>query len=195
MGDGILFAAATAPGQEAGIYWSEPTGLAPLVMYPDGQLAGERVGSDGEDIVWTEVDFSSGDQWKYPRHLMTSKWSLDVEANMSTKRNLGIDIPYSDSSFLPAWAVGCGYAARTFRGPLAKDEAEVGMLRIVRLSDGATWSIKGGTPADPKGQVFYWTNVYGITCDEIWVDATNSTDSGFYRIRLDSLGPPTPAVQ
>ena len=41
-------------------------------------------------------------------------------------------------------------------------------------------------PAKPGAEQFYWSDVYGLTCDEVWVYATNTADSGFYRIRLDS---------
>ncbi len=125
---------------------------------------------------------------------MTVKWSTDLTANMATRRDLAADLPHSQPSLLPGWRVGCGYAARAFLGRFAKDEPAKGMLRVVRLSDGATWTVSGGTPSDPKGQEFYWDEVYGVTCSEVWALAVSSIDSGTYRIRLDSLGPPTPAA-
>lgn len=146
--------------------------------------------SDGKDMVWVEAS--------QPTPTNAEVYSLVqmvTSPHASSSAGLHPRVLRSDLSGYGLGAkmvVGCGYAARSaFVNDPAGGEPKGGTF-VVRLADGYAWLLPSA-PLLP----FSWTGVMAITCDEIFVYVNEqSGDAGsrwnIARVRIDSLGPPTP---
>jgi len=138
------------------------------------------LGTDGTDMVWTEASGHPGggtNPWT-TINIMTASYTTNPAAILkhrlrSEVRNLG-DVPFT---------VGCGYAAHEISTPAGTG------VRVVRISDGQSWSLFNTT-----SPLLTWNAAVAITCTEIFVNFNfAAASSNLARIRLDSLGPGTPA--
>ena len=140
------------------------------------------LGSDGKDMVWIEgsgragplSDFDSGS-------FMTSTFTTDP--SHVVKRRLRSE----DSKGMSAspTTVGCGYAARSS----IDGSGHVNGIRIVRISDGVSWSLVSNTTAP-----WIWIHPLALTCDELFAAVGTGPDTNnVARVQISSLGPGVPA--
>ena len=91
--------------------------------------------------------------------------------------------PYTGGVGAVPALVGCGYAVHD----------RILASTLVRLSDGTTWTI----PADVVPSGVQWAKPIAVTCDEVfglgYLPANPSRPSTLVRVRIDSLGPGSPA--
>jgi hypothetical protein len=168
--------------------WSLAEGTRDLLTFGNDATHGySDLGTDGVDLVWTQgerVDTSK----PYPRlSVVVSPYASSSAA--LAPRVLRSDITGYGFGTSP-FVVGCGHAAPMTTFEPSPGEFTVGTL-LVRLSDGHAWTLPDGdTPT------FRWRHPLGITCDELFslVQVGQGANRSFNiaRIRLDSLGPPTP---
>lgn len=135
--------------------------------------------TDGVDMVWVEGDTSN--PGKLVLDWMTAPYTTDAGVAAGKAHRL--------RSFAgrPGWpsAVGCGYAVST-------SDQVASALRIVRLTDGVSWTLPGSPKYSPTVQPI------GVTCDEVYgIGWYGDTASGkpihsVVRFRLDALGPGIP---
>jgi len=109
--------------------------------------------------------------------VMTAPYTAD--SSTMTARRLRPDIETALVGTNSNWVVGCGLAAHSFDGDLL----------VVRLSDGASWTLT--MSLDP---IWAWIKAVGITCTEVFVSIARgpAVTGNLTRVRLDSLGPPQP---
>jgi hypothetical protein len=159
--------------------WHPSTGIIKLQYAPnDLTLAWDDYGTDQQDAVWTFRGGKAPEETKYPiNDVYTGKFTVDPKEVEATKKRLRKD-PFKYPGSSP-WVVGCGYAARS-----------VGTSTVVvRLSDGWAWELEKSDT--------YSFNVNAVTCEDIrgggiYITGDPLTNNHtYYRIRLDSLGPPT----
>lgn len=145
--------------------------------------------TDGKDMVWAEAFGRTSPDYAAPWgviNLMTAPFTTDASAIRKRRLRSGSRLDLDSGR----WdTVGCGYAS--FTSPSSSQRA------IVRLSDGRSWEfddVKGvdaGADGGAEGIVF--TYVKAITCDEVFLEGSSGYDDRVVRIRLDDLGPGTPA--
>jgi hypothetical protein len=171
-------------GRPAGVMtWNVNDGLRPLIRwYGDVNQAAGNFGTDGKDMVWTQVAGKDLGRAMYETmSVMTAPFSTSATEVEATSRRLRSDV----KGFEPyGWAVGCGYAARgAVLGPPNNNA-----LYVVRLADGHAWLLPGKHAPGME----HWGNVLGITCDEVFATMDTDLTVRILRFRLDSLGPGTP---
>jgi hypothetical protein len=153
-------------------------GTHPLVRWPHDNTQGADVpGTDGVDLVWTYGSGHPPGEGAYAKQdWMTAPFSLDAATIAASARR------FHSAPFVGPFpiAVGCGKVA-----------AAVGNSAMIsRLSDGQTWTIPG------TGTGFRVNKVLALSCEEFFfvgIEAPKSQAANIYRIRLDSLGPGSPA--
>ncbi len=146
----------------------------------DFTRAASGLGTDGSDYVWFEAygRASPNDLFQNAR-IMTGKYTEDPSTLLP--RRLRSESPGVLNTM--DWVVGCGYAmGRT------ETQTEAG-VRIIRLSDGASWTLKRPFGVNP----IRWNIPLALTCQEafIYVDEKSASlgfEPNVARIRLDSLG-------
>ncbi len=155
--------------------WTRATGVQPIIG--GGGLIAYHFGTDGADMVWTEKDSSGA-------FIATAKF-ISAPDTVVGKRIASAESTHSSHPFV----VGCGFAARV------GSVGDVSGVRVVRLSDGASWLVPNRVPD------LLWTDPLGVTCDEVFLSASvtgvaipgvPATSPRLARVRLDSLGPPLP---
>jgi hypothetical protein len=165
--------------------WTEADGARSLVRYPGDYTEGAgSFGTDGVDLVWTHGEGKAPSDWNYPtRDIMTAPFSTDPDVVKATARRLRSD---PGQIGIEAFAVGCGYAARTFYVDVDAGSGASGDLLIVRLTDGVSWIVDA--PPVSTGVIF--ARALGFTCEEVFALVQFPDDAlSFVRMRLDSLGP------
>lgn len=164
--------------------WNLQDGLRPLLRwYGDTTHAAGNLGSDGNDMVWTQNSGPNACKTDGPNaEVWTAPHTMDPTALQASAHRVRSDLGgvYADS-----YTVGNGYAARLVQ---YGSPASVS-VSIIRLSDGYRWIIEGKLGSDPIS----WGVPLGFSDQEIFmpmgtVDMLNT----IARIRLDSLGPGTP---
>ncbi len=164
--------------------WNPDAGLRPLLRwYQDTTHGSGNLGTDGTDMVWTQIQGTaacSGAGGPTPE-TWTAPYTTDPSVLKTTARKLrsdGVVIgPYP-------YAVGFGYAALTG----ITGSPPVTALVVVRLSDGYRWVLSSGSDQSPG-----WSTPIGITLEELFVPAfTPDMQGTVVRIQLDSLGPGEP---
>ena len=146
-------------------------GFQPLLPpSPESDSGARSLGTDGNAMVWTNGQTRTGEFKFATNEVFTAPYTISPTALSQTRRR--VTKADGGGSSTP-WSVGCGYAAQRWgKG-----------LQIVRLSDGATWR------PIPVG-VKYSLSPGAITCEHIY----GALDGGgVARIRLDTLGEPSPA--
>jgi len=180
LGDTVLF---EEPGiLQAGVWSWTSAKKRQRLLRQEGVLF-SNFATDGKDMVWTRLEgpVTDGLDGLFKKHeVWTAPYSLDEEVVAKTARRLRVD---RGTTSVPPWAVGCGYAARTF-----SNNEDKNALSIVRLSDGVSWLLPGVLPADDLS----WERAMGFTCEELFVQVEVHIKSTIARIRLDSLGPGIP---
>lgn len=145
--------------------------------------------TDGKDMVWVEAFGRSSPSYAAPWaviNLMAAPFTTDASAIQKRRLRSGSTTDLSSGNWE---TVGCGYASFTSGSP--------SQHAIVRLSDGRSWGfddVKGvdaGADGGAEGLVF--GNVMAITCDEVFLEGHSGYVDRLVRIRLDDLGPGTPA--
>ena len=166
--------------------WNPSEGLKTLVGWPgDNTRAAGGIGIDGVDMVWVEAvgrngaSFARYDVW-------TAKYTTSADVVEATKRRLFTN---NLNSTLEYFVVGCGYAA-VKTNPIRAWGQSIGFL-VIRLSDGMSWAVEAES-LEQRNDVKLGRPL-AITCDEVVVEAWRKNDPQVARIRLDSLGPGTPA--
>jgi hypothetical protein len=136
------------------------------------------MGTDGQHLVWMEGEGKAGPgEVSYAKaSVMAAPFTTDPE-QLAPKRLRSIPTGLPPVS---PWIVGCGYAA---------NEYNTHQILVVRLSDGQSWELKDPDPSAPLQQHWFYSSVYAITCDEIFVKAGVGMAANIARIRLDALGP------
>lgn len=162
--------------------WSPGIGTRKLRVFDDDRSrAAASVGTDGVDLVWIEGEGRDpqSDDWRYPiRSVMTAPFTTDPE-KLSPRRLRSWALETIWRSRAPV--VGCGYAAFV-QIPETTDQR----LFIVRLADGASWTLKSD-----EERVYRWGSPVALTCDEVFVSVmTRPFNMQLWRVRLDSLGEP-----
>lgn len=180
------------PGGELGV-WTAATGASVLRSATNDLSRGlSSFDSDGKDMVWVEASRpmatpNNGDIFSLAQ-MVTSPHATSSAGVHS--RVLRSDL--SGYGLAARMVVGCGYAARSaFVNDPDGGEPRGGTL-VVRIADGSAWLLPSA-PALP----FAWLEVLAITCDEVFVAVNEQFGDGGYRwnvarVRLDSLGLPTP---
>jgi len=158
-------------------------GVRPLVRYyGDTTQGASNIGTDGKHLVWTHGTGKAAGEQLYPtRSIMAADYTTDA-ASLSPVR-LRSD-PSADIG--NEFVVGCGYASHA--------AAASGDILIVRISDGVSWTLQ-------QVPGWRWSHPLGITCEEVFAIAlidnplTSNTeqDPTIARVRIDLLGPGTPA--
>lgn len=164
--------------------WTEAGGTKPLILYPVATRSAFHFHTDGEHMVWSEMEGWNGDTLTFAvNEVFVAPYSLDQEQVSKSKKKLTNDLGVSGTN----WHVGCGYAARG----VSTENPSANSLMVVRLSDGWWWIVPGGDVTQPWRYDF--DQPFGLTCEEVFV--TTLLPSGaptIARIRLDSLGPGMP---
>ncbi len=141
------------------------------------------LGTDGQSLVWIEGSERPSTSAPFPKVLIaTSPFTTDPA--QIQRRVLRTDLtgyPFGTSPFV----VGCGYAARSMT--MARDGGFQNVTIVVRLSDGYAWFLPDGALLD-----WGWRTPLALTCDELVILVSVKSRFTVARVRLDSLGPPTP---
>ena len=147
------------------------------------------IGSDGKVLVWLEGSSRPQSNGVFPNvAIVTSPYTTDP--TKLQRRVLRTDVSGYGFATGP-FKVGCGYAARVGFLKVGADLAQGTML--IRLSDGAVWKLPDGPTAD-----WGWRFPLAVTCDEIFVRVADTPPGNashhfnVARVRIDSLGTPTP---
>lgn len=171
--------------RHAVVTWNEAKGLRSLIRWPgDNTKGAANFATDGKNMVWTYGEGNSPDGLTFEKFsVMTAPFSTDEATVAKTTKRLHSD-PGGIS--IKRYVTGCGYAA------IWANMAPKGLLNglfVVRLSDGISWLIPGAKQVSD----FAIKDVFGITCDEVFVTMkTKTTSINIARIRLDSLGQSLP---
>lgn len=139
------------------------------------------VGTDGHDLFWVYGSERSQPSGVFPKlELMTAPYTTDPASLMPRRLR---SYPYPGGVGAVPAVVGCGYAVHN----------RLLASTLVRLSDGMAWTI----PADIVQTGVQWAKPIAVTCDEVfglgYLPANPSRPSTLVRVRIDSLGPGTPA--
>ncbi len=159
--------------------WTPTDGQRVLLQWDNPLKGALRLGTDFEQMVWTYGEGPDAESQHFSSwDVYTAPFTLDQAVLAKTQKRLREDT--DGYAGLGAYALGCGYAART--GAIVTGASKTdAFLWIVRLFDGVAWKVKS-TPA----QGF---TVRGVTCEHVY-----GYDQSFrpFRVRLDSLGPGLP---
>ena len=173
-GDALFWMTSTL--KHSGInVWDPVDGTRPFRRWIGDYTRGAAdLGTDGEDLVWSEGEGKEPNDWHYPiRSVMTAPFTTDPDA-LQPKRLRSL--PSWVGNVRP-WEVGCGYG--TF-------DAGSGNVFVVRLSDGHAWFV-------PDTADYNLHLHRGVSCEEVFVLGDIHGETTLARIRLDSLGPGVPA--
>jgi hypothetical protein len=156
--------------------WTPERGPYPFITYPGDHSRGAwGLGTDGVDMVWTYSKGKGPDIVPYPAgSVMTSPFTTDP-AQLVPRRLRSYPSPHV-APVVP-WEVGCGHAAI---------EWDTDKVLVVRLSDGWSWEM----PVSKDGPFF--STVYAVSCDEIFLRASPMDAMNIARVKLDALGPGMP---
>lgn len=163
--------------------WSPTAGLRPLLRAPgDITKAWGALDSDGRDIVWTYGEGQPTDEYEYPKFTAyTAPWTTDPAELASKMRSLG-DNTYG-AHFGTKFLVGCGFAAQNTSVGADVKKGIYASVELIRLSTGERWIVKNNSK-------YGALDLYALTCEHLYVGVPGVKH---VRIRLDSLGPSTPA--
>jgi hypothetical protein len=152
-----------------------------LVSYAtDTSQGAVDLGGDGHDLVWLHGSGRTDTTGTFPTiSIMTSPFATDAQHLQPTRLRSEEAAYFGTAPFV----VGCGYAARQLPEG----------IRVVRLVDGASWLLPGDST-----QTWQWASPFALTCTELFAKVNVAEDGGaptatYARLRLDSLGPATPA--
>lgn len=170
--------------------YAPPAEVKDLLSYGDDFTKGVAdLGTDGTNLVWIEGFNRPGPSGVFP-DITAYVAPYTTDPTLIVKRALRSDLsgyPFGTSPFI----VGCGYAARsTF---MKRDGGLENGTLIIRLADGYAWHLPDGPVLE-----WAWRRPLAITCDEIFVkvadqpSASATPHTNITRVRIDSLGPPTP---
>jgi len=190
--DRAVFLPVTAEGPSGFSSWDPEYGLRTLLQDVEWEEYSGNLGTDGRDMAWTlertewPVNQRTPDREYY---LMTAPFTTDPVVFASQTRMLGREWE------APAWEtssyrVGCGYAAHA---------THEGALILTRLADGANWTVRWHYYSDRD--TWNFGKVLGVTCEEVFAvlysrDGYPGTRYGSVaRIRIDSLGEPSPPLK
>jgi hypothetical protein len=160
--------------------YAPDAGLNDFVSFGNDVAANAAdLGTDGKDMVWTEAfgRAAPGDAWT-TINIMTAPFTADP--SKLQKRRLRSEI---GGLGIEPYTVGCGYAAHYVRDKAAGQ-------RLVRLSDGRSWRLKG---ISENGFAYAVQETLAITCEELFFRSGTEENFNVARVRLDSLGPGEPA--
>jgi hypothetical protein len=164
------------------VSWDPTHGIRQLLLSPKEITKGYgNFGTDGKDMVWTYGEGQPISAYNYPKNtLMTAPYTTDPEVLLKTQRAIGKDNIIKMTP--PGYVVGCGYASKL----KPSEDGSASYTSLVRLSDGAEWRLKA------KNSKYIMPPV-GITCEELFVQPPSTIRPEIAALRIDSLGPPTPA--
>jgi len=165
--------------------WTKEQGVKPFLADTQYWKHGYGgFGTDGKDLVWTDEDnltnpVGPNDYHGYSnRSLMTAPFTTDP--SKLKPRRLRSDPLHEEP------VVGCGYAAKAYT------EYGASRVLVVRLSDGVSWTLKAPPQTEAGDDYRFIGETVGISCDEVFFEASHKTEWTVWRVRLDSLGPGTP---
>lgn len=183
QGDDLFWTGATSSYSTIKV-WDREQGVRSLIRFDrNSDRRVRRFRTDGQDMVWTENwgrneqgIFEHGEVW-------TSKYTTDPAVVASTKRKVReLGLASSNESY----AVGCGYAAITIYNA-ESPWGQQGFL-LVRLADGASWTVLGASPESMTALLF--RDPLAITCEHVYLGAFSDLKQRAVRVRIDSLGSP-----
>jgi hypothetical protein len=133
----------------------------------------DDLGTDGQDLVWIEArGRKSGGLTPFDTYdIMTAPYTTEPSAVVPRRLRSEVGPSFGTTPFI----VGCGHAVRS-----------TGFhLRIVRLSDGRSWTL------DERTKPWLWSTPLALTCTELFtrVAINGENQPRLARVRLDSLGP------
>ncbi|MBX3191752.1 MAG: hypothetical protein KF819_32480, partial [Labilithrix sp.] len=128
------------------------------------------LGTDGIDMVWIEAQGRVTETGPFDTYTIMSAPFTTDPAQVTPRRLRSEEGPSFD---VRHFIVGCGYAARS-NGL---------QIRVVRLSDGQSWTLPSG------GATLAWSNPLAVTCTELFATVHVGPATRLARVRLDSLGP------
>jgi len=170
--------------------YTTAAGVKDFLSYGDDFTKGVAdLGTDGQHLVWVEGYNRPQPSGVFP-DVTAYVAPFTTDPTQIVKRALRSDLsgyPFGTSPFV----VGCGYAARTTE--MKRDGGFQRGTLLMRLSDGYAWLLPDGAGVD-----WGWRVPLAITCDEIFVLVSEKPTPSSVprttvaRVRLDSLGPPTP---
>ena len=177
---GDAFLKITGGGQIGFASWSATAGLREILRFPHDNTRGfMHLGSDGKVLAFTYGEAATSLYEFSKTALFVAPYTTDpVVLKANAKPLTAIPRIAAPSR----WGVGCGYAAAG-----TDSETDGVSLLVVRLSDGAWWR---KWPKNPLS--FGGIEALGVTCDE--VIATAGKLALPTRVRIDSLGDPSPPV-
>ena len=170
------------------ISWSATTGVAPFISFGnDTTQAVYGFNTDGTHHAWVhfkdkpETCGYNPDTCPYATaDIMAAPFTTDPSA-LAPKR-----LRSWPSNRLPVrpMAVGCGYAAYGY---------SPGHTLIVRIEDGVSWELPSTncTPPNFAGD-WCFEQVFGITCDHVYVRGGIGVSAKITRAAIAELGPGTP---
>lgn len=168
-GDALFFA--NGDPAHPGIKMFKGGELNDFLTFGDDVTRGSAdFGTDNRDMVWTEASGRSapGESWARI-DIVTSAYTVIPEfiGEPTHKRRLRSETSFGNAPFV----VGCEYAAH----------AMVDGVRLVRLSDGRSWTFT--TAGDWRA-----TSPLAISCDEVFLRLRRGDDHQVARLPLDMLG-------
>jgi hypothetical protein len=162
-----------------GIMAFDGTGSHPLLRKVGDPSQGYgNIGTDGIDLVWSYGEGRPPGEPIYPTiSIYTSPYATTTQGLVPRRlrSDQGKLFGLEEGQFV----VGCGFAARMLS--TGQD------LEVVRLGDGAGWTLLGKSG-------WRYMRPLGLTCDELvaTVQVPLPVARAVVRIRLDALGDPTP---
>ena len=175
--DAIFWTSSSSLSQRIRV-WTPTDGTRRLLSDGDGTTNGfADLGTDGRDLVWLR-GLGRTDPWGPYASLAIYTAPYTTNPSSVVPRRLRSEV---GSTGARPFVVGCGYALRNTDND----------IRLVRLSDGTSWSFpRGGNPGSLQ-----WSDGVGVTCNEVilvaYVPATKADTVA--RLPIDSLGPGIPA--
>ena len=165
-------------------------GVKDLLSFGDDTTRGiADLGTDGQQLVWVEGTDRPQPNGVYP-NVTAFVSPFTTEPAQIQKRALRSDL--SGYGFgTSAFVVGCGYATRS--AEMKSDGGFAAGTQLIRLSDGYAWRLPDGPNVD-----WGWRRALAVTCDEVFIllaekpTPTAPPRTNVARVRIDSLGPPTP---
>ena len=165
-------------------------GVKDLLSFGDDTTRGiADLGTDGQQLVWVEGTERPQPNGVYP-NVTAFVSPFTTEPAQIQKRALRSDLSGYGFGTSP-FVVGCGYATRS--AEMKSDGGFASGTQLIRLSDGYAWRLPDGPNVD-----WGWRRALAVTCDEVFIllaekpTPTAPPRTNIARVRIDSLGPPTP---
>jgi hypothetical protein len=163
--------------------WDVDSGAVDFINYGfDPNHAAGCLGTDGKDMVWMEGHGAAPDGGAF--WMTADYWTSPFTSSSAqlTPHRLRSASPNSVGN--TTIAVGCGYAATV----------DYGVMKIVRISDGAAWLFPNATNA----YGWAWVDALAVNCTEAFFRiqygaVTTSVVGTVARVDLSKLGTPVPA--